>query len=144
MQLSDLFKSEYQYQLKSINYHLIEPVTVQPSYQISCKDFVQAVPETDNSVQFIFRREVAFEPENLFSIEVSFSATLTYKEDLSEEIRNAPLSELEAAFRRPNDTYSINLVSRASLLIAQITSSYGQQPLVTPPVICANESVSAE
>ena len=144
MQLSDLFKNEYQYQLKSINYHLVEPVVVQQSYQISCKDFVQAIPETDNSVQFIFRREIAFEPENLFAVEVSFAATLTYRDDLSDDVKNAPLSELEAAFRHTNDAYSTNLAARASLLIAQITSSYGQQPLVTPPVICANESVSAE
>lgn len=140
MQLSDLFKTEYQFQLKSINYHLIEPVTVQPTYRILCNDFVQAISETENSVRFILRREISFEPENLFTVEVSFAATLTYKNDLCEDARNTSLSELEAIFRNSKDSYSSNLASRASLLIAEITSSYGKNPLITPPFVCAQDS----
>ena len=42
---------------------------------------------------------------------------------------------LAEEFRANGDFVISNLMSRITLLIAQITSSYGQQPLVLPPVI---------
>ena len=41
-------------------------------------------------------------------------------------------------FRDNGKFVTDNLMSRISLMIAQITSSYGQSPLILPPVVAKN------
>ena len=69
--------------------------------------------------------------DEIFNLSVSFGAHLKFNEKKSEyEWTNINLAE---EFRDNGDFVTAQLMSRISLLIGQITSSFGQYPIITPP-----------
>ena len=73
---------------------------------------------------------MAFDPEKIFALSVSFGMDLKFNERKGEhDWQNVNLAE---EFRENGDFVTAQLMSRISLLIGQITSSFGQQPLILP------------
>lgn len=78
-----------------------------------------------------FTRLVHFEPEALYAISVSFEVSLQIKDpSLSDEVASIDWNKILVEEKNP---FISNMVCRASQLISAMTSSYGQQPLITPP-----------
>lgn len=95
-------------------------------------DNLKALTQEDG-IRIIVTRTLTFDPEALFVLNVSFGADLKFNERKSEY----EWSEINLAeeFGENGDFVITQLMSRISLLIGQITSSFGQPPLILPAVI---------
>jgi hypothetical protein len=76
-------------------------------------------------------RNVRFEPNIVYELKVSFGAILELK-NISEIERDIDWNQ---EFKKSNEGLAViqGLLTRISLQISQITSSYGLNPIVTPP-----------
>lgn len=81
-------------------------------------------------IKVIFSREVKTEPVELFALNVAVGCLLPIKDEFSKI--NWDICELNQSIKEDRRILS-GLISRASLLISQITASYGQPPIITPP-----------
>jgi len=129
--LSECFNKEYQFYLDSITFNRIDNGNSGSQLQLNCTDQLQT-NLYDRTVKIDLTRIVSFQPENLFSLSVSFGAILTIKEEKYHEYDWRSI-DLSKEFRNSGNFVLDNLMSRITLLIGQITSSFGQQPLILSP-----------
>lgn len=114
----------------SYNRANVQKRNINAEFALLCHDNVK-VDVNDAGVRIIIMRTLAFEPDEIFNLSVSFGAYLKFNEKKSEyEWTNINLAE---EFRDNGDFVTAQLMSRISLLIGQITSSFGQYPIITPP-----------
>ena len=135
--LSQYFLPEYEFYLEEIKYNRLS-ASEKDNDNLICKDTLSA-DLIDTGVRLLITRNLAFEESQLFDLSVSYGAVLTFDESRSTEINWNEL-DLAREFKDNGGFVLSNLMSRISLLIAQITSSFGQMPLVLPPVIPENDS----
>ena len=127
--LSEYFKPELEIFLDTVSYKRIENVNDKCEQELSllCQDNLKAMLSEDG-VRIIVTRTLMFEPEALFALNVSFGADLKFNErKVEHEWTEINLAE---EFGENGDFVTGQLMSRISLLIGQITSSFGQQPLI--------------
>lgn len=132
--LQEYFKPEQEMFLDTINYKRIESQEsdVEEKLTLLCQDNVK-VSVDEEKVRIIITRSLIFDPEELFTLSVSFGADLKFNERKSEhDWMNINLAD---EFRKNGDFVTIQLMSRITLLIAEITSSFGQQPLILPTAL---------
>lgn len=138
--LQQYFSPEQRFFLNEINYRIIENSDQLDEYNLNCTDSVYVDINDDIGLSIVFTRVLKFEPENLFELSVSFTAILTFIKEKKDEINWCDI-ELAEEFRTNGDFVLKNLVSRAVLQIAQITSSSGQFPIISPPDVLGKNSV---
>jgi hypothetical protein len=129
--LSEYFKPELEIFLDTVSYKRIENLDNKGERELSllCQDNLKATTN-ENGVRIIVTRTLMFDPEELFTLNVSFGADLKFNErKLEHEWSEINLAE---EFGENGDFVTAQLMSRISLLIGQITSSFGQQPLILP------------
>ena len=132
--LSEYFKPELEIFLDTVSYKRIENVNDKCEQELSllCQDNLKAMLSEDG-VRIIVTRTLMFEPEALFALNVSFGADLKFNErKVEHEWTEINLAE---EFGENGDFVTGQLMSRISLLIGQITSSFGQQPIILPSMI---------
>lgn len=129
--LSEYFNKEYQFYLDSITFNRIDNGDFTNQIKMNCTDQIQTYI-SDRTVKLTLTRLVNFQPENLFSLSVSFGAILIIKEEKYKEYDWKTI-DLANEFRNSGNFVLDNLMSRITLLIGQITSSFGQQPLILSP-----------
>lgn len=132
--LQDYFRPEQEIFLDKVNYKRIENTNnkVRKEFALLCQDNVK-VSLNDDGVRIIVTRSLVFEPEEIFSMSVSFGTDLRFNERKSEyDWKTINLAE---EFRENGDFVTAQLMSRVSLIIGQITSSFGQQPIILQPVL---------
>ena len=126
------FNEEYQFALNNVSYAWIESNNKEAGLEINIRDKIDTDIQ-DKNLKATFERKVYFNPEALFTITVTFAFTLKFRESVNiEEIKSINWSDALIENANP---YLSNIISRTSSLIAALTSSYGQQPLITPPNI---------
>lgn len=128
---NEYFKDQYQFFLTEIKYDLIPSSGESVSVQFKIQDNL-ATAVVGSQLQVEFCREVFFDPEALYHLTVKFGLALEFREGV-----NPAQDELNWAneLAEGENPYMHNVLCRTSNLIAQITASYGQQPLITPPSI---------
>lgn len=126
---NDYFKDEYQFSLKDVSYSKIECEQDLSEYELKIFDTVNAELK-DDLLYVTFTRDVYFQPASMFNLKVVFDIILHLKEESKEKAVDINWSQ--TLIENPN-LYLGNVVSRTSHLIAEITASFGQQPLITPP-----------
>ena len=132
--LQEYFCPEISIFLDIVNYKRIEEHNKEIKQEISllCQDNVNASVNEDG-VRIIVTRSIIFDPNKLFTLSVSFGADLKFSDRKSEhEWKNINLAE---EFLENGDFVTTQLMSRISLVIGEITSSFGQQPLILPTII---------
>lgn len=132
--LAQYFENEHQIYLKGINYERLD-VIKQPTdgeITLNCTDNIVATVKGDEGVELVLTRKLSFVPEQIFGLEISFGADLHFDKEKAKEINWHEIN-LADEFRDNGNFVLSNLLGRISLLIAQITSSSGQTPLVIPP-----------
>ena len=132
--LSEYFKPELEIFLDTVSYKRIEKLNNNCEQELSllCQDNLKVMTNEDG-VRIIVTRTLMFEPEELFALNVSFGADLKFNERKAEhEWTKINLAE---EFGENGDFVTAQLMSRISLLIGQITASFGQKPLILPSVI---------
>ena len=131
MNFAELFNENYSYFLKEIGYQVITVGNIQDKVDIIIKDNTTFEMLDKTHLQVVVERNVRFEPNIVYELKVSFGAIL--------ELKNT--SEIEGdidwnqEFKKSNEGTAViqGLLTRISLQISQITSSYGLNPIVTPP-----------
>ena len=129
--LQEYFSPEQEIFLETISYKRIENSTEDhgQEFALLCQDNIK-VSTNEKGVRVVITRSLVFDPEEIFTLSISFGADLKFNERKSEyDWKNINLAE---EFRENGDFVMANLMSRISLLIGQITSSFGQQPLILP------------
>lgn len=129
--LSEYFNKDYQFYLDSIIFNRIDTRNPVNQIQMNCEDQIQTHVSA-RTVKLNLTRTVNFQPENLFSLSVSFGAILTIKEEKYKEYDWKAIN-LADEFKYSGNFVLDNLMSRITLLIGEITSSFGQQPLILSP-----------
>lgn len=129
LNFNEYFKDEYQFSLKDVSYTKIESENELPEYKLNISDTINTELNGD-WLSVTFARNVYFEPAAMFHLKVVFDIILHLNENAKEGA--AKINWSQAFLENPN-SYLGNVVSRASHLIAEITASFGQQPLITPP-----------
>ena len=129
--LSDYFKPELEIFLDSLSYKRIESENknTEKEFTLLCKDNIKKEVKGEG-IRIIVTRILEFDPEEFFTLSVVFGADLKFNERKTE----VKWDELNIAeeFRENGDFVTAQLMSRMSLLIGQITSSFGQQPIIPP------------
>lgn len=95
-----------------------------------CDDLSTYIKE--NSLHVIFKRSVKMEPEATYKLSVSYELELTFNSIYVKEIEPNAINFEDELIRSGQNILSL-LISRAVLLIAQITSSGNNNPVITPP-----------
>lgn len=115
--------------LQNISYETVDKKPA-PQMKLSCKDTVVA-QLMENAVKINFNRALTFEPEGLFSLSVTFGAILAFKPETRDEI-DWKKTDIAGEVKKSCPRLITNFMSRAALLVAEITSANGQAPLMTP------------
>lgn len=126
--------------LDNVQYEALETPNPSESRKLNCKDTILA-QHSDKWVKINFNRTLTFAPEGVFRLSVTFGVLLPFNPQTKNEI-NWNETDIAGAFRESCKPLLTSLMSRTSLMIAQITSASGQNPLVTPaaPVTGSTEN----
>lgn len=139
--LAEYFLQEQEFYLQNISYNRINKYVNKEEYSLNCIDNIQVDVNDNEGVRITVTRSLHFEPEELFILSVSFGAILRFVEDRKSEYNWHEIN-LAEEFRNYGAFATNNLMSRISLLIAQITSSFGQLPLILPPSVAQDNKDS--
>lgn len=129
--LAEYFLPEQEYYLDNISYKRIETPLEEKGNSIKCTDALTVEVMNDDFVRITLSRSLNFDPERFFALSVSFGAILKFDPAKKDEVNWADVN-LAQEFKCNGGFALSHLLSRISLLIGQITSSYGQQPLLLP------------
>lgn len=129
--LSKYFMPEQEYYLDSVSYGRIEKNIDTSEVQIICNDTIVAKENEGNRIIVTVTRKVYFKPDVLFDLEVSYGTILKFNEKKSEV--DWDHMDLSKEFQDHGSFVTDNLFRRISLLISEITSSFGQPPIIVPP-----------
>lgn len=131
MNFYDYFLPSNNIALENISYEALEakPVSNGEKVKLNCKDTILA-KVCANGVKVNFNRKVDFEPERIFVISVTFSVFLPFKEGAKDAVEWTKI-DVAGEFRRAGGPVISALMSKASLMIGQITAAAGQNPLIT-------------
>ncbi len=130
---AECFVPEQEFYLDKISYNRIEKNEATQEYSLNCIDNLEVTVVEDN-VYLTVRRSVRFEPQEIFELTISFGVVLKIKEEKQVEYDWNSIN-LADEFQMNGNFVLDNIMSRISLLVAEITSSFGQNPIIVPPMI---------
>ena len=133
MNFNEYFKGASKVMLDNIRYETVKPENMKQGLQLkmNCKDTILA-QLANEGVKINFNRQVKFDPEGVFDLSVTFTTFLPFVMEKKDEIDWKNM-DIAGEFRKSNHPLMSVMMSRASLLIGQITSASGNNPLITPP-----------
>lgn len=116
--------------LDNISYETLKFDGKNREMKLNCKDTIvaQLMPQ---GVKICFNRALNFDPEGLYSLSVTFAVMLMFDPTTKDEVEWSK-TDVAGEFKKSCPQLVSVLMSRASLLVAQITASSGQPPLITP------------
>lgn len=97
---------------------------------LNCKDTVVAQVMA-NGVKITFNRTLNFDPEGPYSLSVTFGTLMLFDPRRAGEVDWSKI-DVAGEFRKGCPQLVGQLMSRTSMLVAQITSAAGQPPIITP------------
>lgn len=130
--LEAYFEPEHVFYLDDISYKRIEKNEQAKEHELNCIDNIEVELLTDG-LRLTVCRTLKFKPEEIFHLSVSFGALLRFGEKKDEINWNE--IDLPGEFRENGQFVLGNLMNRMSMLIADITASFGQTPIILPPGI---------
>ena len=131
--LEEYFEETQEFYLDKVTYNRIETINPMQSYRINCTDKIDVVLQ-EQQVKITVERTLTLEPKEMFDLSVSYGAVLRFNENKKDE-HNWESLNLADEFQKNGEFVLGNLMSRMSLLIAEITASFGQTPIILPPGI---------
>ena len=134
---SGYFENKHDIFLEDISYSRLE-TNITTDCSLNCTDNINAQLIENQGIKLVVTRALEFEPESILSMKVAFGAKLYFKEDKMKAFDWSQLN-LAEEFRENGDFVINELMSRITLMIAQITASFGQVPLILPPLIPTND-----
>lgn len=132
--INEYFESDYDFYLDKVSYIHKQKTTSTDEYKLNCNDRLEAKEISDDRLQVSVTRSLVFDPDDLYSISVTFVAVLKYKMDKKDELKSLS-DDLSRDLLAYGQFFMSNIMARISLLISEITSSYGQPGVITPPAM---------
>lgn len=104
------------------------------SFKVLVDDEVKIKAISENGINLSYIRKVDLMPEDYMSIKVEFDCVFHF-DDESKKYYDSDLQKITefANLRKDEIIQNHNIVSRASLLVAQLTSNESLNPLITSP-----------
>ena len=124
------FLPERKILLENISFETVKTDGRPANVKLGVKDTIVA-QLMDGAVKINFNRAMNFTPEGLFSLSVTFSTLMIMDPAKKDEV-DWKKTDIAGEFKRGCPQTLSALMSRTSLMIAQITSAAGQNPLITP------------
>lgn len=132
--INDYFESDYEFYLDKVSYIHKQKTSSTDEYSLNCNDRLEAKEISDEKLQVSVSRSLVFDPDDLYSISVTFVAVLKYNMAKKDELKNLS-DDLSRDLLAHGQFFMSNIMARISLLISEITSSYGQPGVITPPAM---------
>ena len=124
------FLHERKIVLDNISYETIKVEGKPTAMSLGCKDTIVA-QLMESGVKINFNRAMNFTPEGIFSLSVTYSMMLFFDPTTKNEVDWKSL-DIAGEFKKSCPQLLSAMMSRTSLMIAQITAASGQNPLITP------------
>lgn len=124
--------------LENVHYEKLDELEVEVDLAVKDNLKINDVSSSSDHIEIIISRNLSFRPRSLVDITVSFGIIL----ELNEKYKgtNKPdLDTLKSELFTKDSVIASIVMSRISLLISQLTSSYGERPIVTPPSFMSAE-----
>lgn len=132
--LNEYFSNDYEFYLDNVEYIHKKKTHATSEYVLNCLDKLETKEISDEHLEVKVSRSLAFEPDDLYNLNVTFVAVLSYNMDKKKELKELS-SDLSKDLISNGQFLLSDIMSRISLLISDITASYGQPPVISPPVI---------
>lgn len=132
MKFDEIFESNYECGLHCITFSTLPSPTCASDVQLQLKDTVTVSEKTTQNLYLTIERVLEFTPPSLFDMKISYSVVLSFKQSNSSCYTE---KQFEEYFSSQNNPVFSSVFSRISSLIAQITGSSGQAPIITPPIL---------
>ncbi|HCW22895.1 MAG TPA: hypothetical protein DGX96_04290 [Lachnospiraceae bacterium] len=129
--LAEYFKPEHEYYLANIAYERLD-MQEEKSHSLKCTDDISTKIIGNEYLELIVTRKLEFQPSEIFNLSVSYGARLQFVPERLAEYNWSNI-DLNEEFRLNGRFVTFNLLNRISLLVGEITSSYGQTPLILAP-----------
>lgn len=127
---NDFFDDSYQFALKELSYVNIHNDIDVPNLNLIMSDTINTTV-SDKWLKIVYGRKLTFEPETLYALNVEFEISISFKDSVDP---NTIKIDWNKELIETENPYIANITSRISHLISAITSSSGQQPVITPPI----------
>lgn len=122
------FLAERRIVLENVNYE-VHPVQPNTSMKLNGKDTIIAQIAGQAGVKVTYNRTLQFDPEGPFSLSVSFAVMLVFNPGTRDEIDWKTI-DVANEFRKACPALVTTMMSRATLLVAEITSASGGAPII--------------
>lgn len=116
--------------LENISYETVKVEGRPTNMKLGVKDTIVA-QLMDSGVKINFNRAMNFDPEGVFSLSVTYGMMMIFDPTTKNEVDWKSM-DIAGEFKRSCPQLLSALMSRTSLMVAQITSSAGQNPIITP------------
>ena len=123
------FLAERRIALENISYETTKPAQSESGYKLTGRDTVVAQVIGNTGVKVTYNRTLKFEPDGPFTLSVSYAVMLIFNPGTRDEV-DWKTVDVAKEFQKNCGALIGNMVSRASLLIAEITSAAGQPPVI--------------
>jgi hypothetical protein len=131
LNLEKILPKETQLKLVNVNYSSIDLNNEDSNFTIHCQDSLETKLDKEHlSLSLLFTRNVFIKPRALFELTVTFEAVCGINDDYKEDIGKIDFNK---EILENGEDILMLLASKSSLLVAQITSASGQNPIITPP-----------
>ncbi len=122
------FLAERRIVLENVSYE-VHPVQPNTQMKLNGKDTIIAQVAGQAGVKVTYNRTLQFDPEGPFSLSVSFAVMLVFNPGTRDEIDWKTI-DVASEFRKACPALVTTMMSRATLLVAEITSASGGAPII--------------
>ena len=139
MNMQSFFSPTYEYFLDKVDYTHKTKSSDNTAYTLNCADNISTHIVDDSKLRVTISRSLEFSPDDLYSLSVSFVVILTILDGKKDELLS--IENLSFELAKGGQFFLADIISRMSSLVSNITASYGQPPVITPPVIAVPTEV---
>lgn len=122
------FLAERRIVLENVSYE-VHPAQPSTNMKLNGKDTIIAQIAGQAGVKVTYNRTLQFEPEGPFSLSVSFAVMLVFNPGTRDEVDWKTI-DVANEFRKACPALVSSMMSRSTLLVAEITSASGGAPII--------------
>lgn len=130
--------NDYRLYLESVEYSQNDVEVDGCKIELHCEDSLTSEILNGRALRLTLERKLAFKPIKIIDLSVRFCALIDLENSIKDEIDWESV-DIEKELLESNTEILGNLISRTSMLIAQLTSSNGNNPIITPPSFFAKK-----
>lgn len=128
----EYFTGDCSIALENVSYKKLDDINEDVTLSVKDDLNINENVNGNNFIEIIITRNLSFVPKSLVDITVSFSVSLELNEKYV-KTNVIDYKTLKNYLLFKENTLTTIIMSRISLLISQLTSSYGERPIITPP-----------